>query len=55
MCISCRDVEVAPGFELCPPCAVQLRIEVAEGLYRLGRYLGSWAAFSDWQRTRPAT
>ncbi len=49
MCIHCREVEVAPGFELCPACAVQLRIEVAEGMYRLGRYLKAWAAFSDWQ------
>jgi hypothetical protein len=50
MCICCRETDVPPGFELCAACAVQIRIEVAEGLYRLGRYLASWAAFDEWQR-----
>ncbi len=54
MCICCQETEVAPGFELCPGCAVELRIEVAEGLFRLGRYLRAWAAFEEWQRARAA-
>jgi hypothetical protein len=48
MCIYCEDHEVPEGVELCPRCAFAFQVEVAEGLYRLGSYLASWAAFDEW-------
>ena len=48
MCIYCQEHDVAETVELCPRCAFAFQVEVAEGLYRLGRYLSSWAAFDEW-------
>jgi hypothetical protein len=48
MCIYCQEHEVSEAVELCPRCAFAFQVEVAEGLYRLGRYLSSWAAFDEW-------
>jgi hypothetical protein len=50
MCIRCGETELPIGFELCTSCAVEVRVEVAEGLYRIGRYLAAWAAFQEWER-----
>ena len=48
MCIYCQEHDVPDAVELCPRCAFAFQVEVAEGLYRLGRYLASWAAFDEW-------
>jgi hypothetical protein len=48
MCIYCQEHDVPETVELCPRCAFAFQVEVAEGLYRLGRYLASWAAFDEW-------
>jgi hypothetical protein len=52
MCIVCRESEADPALELCPLCEASVRLEVAEGLYRLGRYLAAWAEFDAWLRAR---
>jgi hypothetical protein len=52
MCACCGEVEVYPPLEFCAMCDARLRIEVADGLYRLGRYLAAWAAFQDWLEER---
>jgi hypothetical protein len=52
MCVLCRENETDSAHELCPLCEAGLRLEVAEGLYRLSRYLGAWAEFDEWLRTR---
>jgi len=54
MCIYCQEHDVPEAVELCPRCAFALQVEVAEGLYRLGRYLASWAAFDEWLSGRRA-
>jgi hypothetical protein len=55
MCTLCRKQEADPRYELCPLCEATVRLEVAEGLYRLGRYLSAWAAFEAWERTQVPT
>ncbi len=52
MCVVCGNSEAAGSGELCPLCEASVRLEVAEGLYRLGRYLASWAEFEEWLRAR---
>jgi len=37
-----------PGLDLCTPCAVSVRVELAGGIVRLERYLERWAAFDRW-------
>ena len=49
MCILCLENEADSNRELCPLCEATVRLEVAEGLYRLGRYLAAWAAFQAWE------
>ena len=55
MCALCREQEPDPRHELCPLCEATVRLEVAEGLYRLGRYLAAWAAFQAWEQTQVPT
>jgi hypothetical protein len=55
MCTLCREQESDPRHELCPLCEATVRLEVAEGLYRLGRYLAAWAAFQAWEQTQVPT
>jgi hypothetical protein len=52
-CIYCGDADVPDGIDICPSCAFPYAVEVAEGHYRLGRYLARWAKFDEWlARTR---
>jgi hypothetical protein len=55
MCILCREHETDLRRELCPLCEATVRLEVADGLYRLGRYLAAWAAFQAWERRQVPT
>jgi hypothetical protein len=48
MCIRCRQQEAPSPLGLCTVCVVHTRIELGDGFRKLGRYLGAWAAFSDW-------
>jgi hypothetical protein len=50
MCIRCGKAEAPQPLGYCSPCAVKARLELVDGLKRLGAYLGSWAAFDDWCR-----
>jgi hypothetical protein len=52
MCVFCRENEAQSSRELCALCEASVRLEVAEGLYRLGRYLSAWAEFDEWLRAR---
>jgi hypothetical protein len=52
MCIRCGKAEAPQPLGYCPACAVSARLELVEGLKRLGAYLSSWAAFDDWLRRR---
>ena len=52
MCVLCRENEAQSSRELCALCEASVRLEVAEGLYRLARYLGAWAEFDAWLRSR---
>jgi hypothetical protein len=51
-CVRCRTAVAPepPGY--CPVCVVHTRIEIVTGLRRLTEYLGAWAAFDDWCRSR---
>jgi hypothetical protein len=48
MCIRCHEAEAPGSLGLCAPCALNTRVEVTEGLKRLGRYLVAWSAFEEW-------
>jgi hypothetical protein len=48
MCIRCHEAEAPGSLGLCAPCAVNTRVEVTEGIKRLGSYLFAWSAFEDW-------
>ena len=52
MCIYCGEDETSMWADLCPRCAFAFQVEVAEGIYRLGHYLASWAAFEEWLRAQ---
>jgi hypothetical protein len=54
MCIRCHQIDAPEPLGLCAACTVQTRLEFAEGLRRLTRYLAAWAAFDDWLRDRGA-
>jgi len=47
-CIRCNEREAPEPLGLCTACVVHTKLEVAEGLRRLGRYLTAWAAFDEW-------
>ena len=47
-CIRCNEREAPEPLGLCAACVVHTRLEVADGLRRLGRYLTAWAAFGEW-------
>jgi len=50
-CVRCKTGDALPAQgDLCAPCTVSTRLEVAAGLRRLGDHLASWAAFDDWLR-----
>jgi hypothetical protein len=44
-CIRCGHAEAPQPLGSCPVCALNARIELVEGLKRLGLYLGVRAAF----------
>ncbi len=52
MCTRCKLTVPAGADAYCPACAIELRVESRRGLDDLDRYLGAWAAFDDWLRTR---
>ena len=52
LCIRCGKAEAPQPLGYCPTCAVGARLELVDGLKRLGTYLSSWAAFEDWLRRR---
>jgi len=47
-CVRCGRRSELPGFDLCTPCAVSVRVELSGGFARLERYLSRWAAFDAW-------
>ncbi|MBD0329437.1 MAG: hypothetical protein ICV64_04965 [Thermoleophilia bacterium] len=48
LCIRCEQ-SLWPGeVELCPLCAVAVRVEYRRGLRELEGNLGRWSAFSSW-------
>jgi hypothetical protein len=48
MCIRCQEHDAPEPLGLCAACAIQVRLELADGLRRLADYLGAWASFEDW-------
>lgn len=52
MCIRCQNVDAPEPLGFCTACALNIRLEVFEGLGRLEGYLAAWAAFSDWLQVR---
>jgi len=46
-CVRCGRRAGMPGLDLCTPCAVSVRVELAGGIVRLERYLERWAAFDS--------
>jgi hypothetical protein len=50
MCIRCRCVHAPEPLGLCAACVLHTRVEIVDGLKRLGGYLAAWAAFDDWLR-----
>lgn len=52
-CIRCRQQLWAGEQELCPACAVTVRLEFRRGLRALERYLARWADFADWLQGAP--
>lgn len=48
-CVSCEEGVVADEHGYCCRCHWKVQGEVAEGWPVLRSYLGSWAAFSDWE------
>ena len=53
MCIRCGEAIPEP-LELCTPCGMRTRIEVAEGLRELSEYLRAWSEFDLWCREKGA-
>jgi hypothetical protein len=53
MCIRCQQAEAPGSLGLCAACAVNTRVEVTDGLKRLGDYLVACAAFERWLRDNP--
>ncbi len=49
-CLRCRQALWLDEEDLCPVCAVSVRMEFRRGLRALERYLARWAEFADWQR-----
>lgn len=47
-CVRCEHASTVAGEELCSLCVWAVRAEVAEGLDRIGDYLGKWAAFTEY-------
>jgi hypothetical protein len=54
MCVRCQAVEAPDPLGLCPACVIQTRVEVTEGLHRIGDYLRAWADFERWLAERDA-
>jgi len=51
-CIRCQKAEAPQPLGLCAACAASVRVELVDGLKRIGAYLSSWAAFEEWLRRR---
>ena len=47
-CTSCSKAEAKNPLGLCEVCDGALRLEILRGFWRLGAYLGKWAAFDRW-------
>jgi hypothetical protein len=47
-CVRCGRRAGMPGLDLCTPCAVSVRVELAGGIVRLERYLERGAACDVW-------
>ncbi|MGE5690928.1 MAG: hypothetical protein ACM33B_10275 [Pseudomonadota bacterium] len=48
MCTHCRLQTPRGASELCPACAIDLRVETRRGLEELERHLCGWADFERW-------
>lgn len=50
-CVRCGTCEALPHqTDLCAPCTVSTRLEVAAGMRRIYDYLESWTRFDVWLR-----
>ncbi|HET9214127.1 MAG TPA: hypothetical protein VFN93_05185 [Gaiellaceae bacterium] len=52
MCTRCRLATPRGAQELCPSCAIDLRVDVRRGLEDIDAYLGGWAEFERWLEER---
>jgi hypothetical protein len=48
MCTHCGLRTPRGASDLCPACAIDLRVETGRGLAQLERHLDSWAEFERW-------
>jgi hypothetical protein len=48
MCVRCGEGEAPEPLGFCTSCALQVRVELADGFKRLRGYLAAWAAFDEW-------
>ena len=49
-CIRCRETSAVEPLGYCTTCFIDTKLELAAGLRRMSEYLGSWAAFQQWER-----